>query len=150
VRRPVTGLETTRPASLIRRRSIQYVPHLHMPPLATVSGGDLPSVELPGDVVVAGIAGRPDIANDRQDVGRKLCRLRLAGHAHVIIGCLVDVLSVAIHHLVARGRNPFIDLSVSHEMSSIKFVPIGDLAQVLLPTLIRRLRRWPKAHNIEY
>src|SRR5271169_2799981 len=37
---------------------------------------------------------------------------------------LVDILGVAIHHFMARGRNPFIDLSVGHEMSSIKLVPI--------------------------
>jgi hypothetical protein len=50
---------------------IQYLPHLHMPPLPTVSGSDLPSVELPGDGVEARKASRLDVPNDRQDVGRK-------------------------------------------------------------------------------
>jgi hypothetical protein len=36
-------------ASFTGRRSIQYLPHLHLSPLPTVSGGYLPSVELPGD-----------------------------------------------------------------------------------------------------
>jgi hypothetical protein len=36
----------------------QNLPHLHMPPLAAVGGGDLPSVELPGDGVEACIACR--------------------------------------------------------------------------------------------
>jgi hypothetical protein len=76
----------TGPASLIRRRSIQYVPHLHMSPLPTVRGSDLSSVELPGDGVEACKAGRLDVSNDRQDVGRKLRRLRLAGHAHALDG----------------------------------------------------------------
>ena len=41
---------------------------------------------------------------------------------------LVDVLGVPIHHLVACGSNPFVDLSVSHEMGPIKFIPVGNLA----------------------
>jgi hypothetical protein len=57
-----------------------------MPPLATVRGGDLPSVDLPGDGVEARKATRLDISNDRQDVGRKLRRLCLAGHAHALDG----------------------------------------------------------------
>ncbi len=66
------------------------------------------------------------------------------------IGGLVDVLGVAIHHFMTRSRNPLIDLSFGQEMSSIKFVPIGDLAQVFFPTLVRQLRRWPEAHNVEH
>jgi hypothetical protein len=47
---------------------------------------DLPSVELPGDGVEACMADRLDVPNDRQDVGRKLRRLCLAGHAHALDG----------------------------------------------------------------
>ena len=32
------------------------------------------------------MADRLDVPNDRQDVGRKLCRLCLAGHAHALDG----------------------------------------------------------------
>ena len=52
------------------------------PRLATVSGGDPPSVELAGDGVEACMTGGPVLPNDRYDVGRKLRRLRLAGRAH--------------------------------------------------------------------
>ena len=55
----------------------QNLPDLHKPPLATVSGGDLPSVELTGNGVEACIACRLDFANDRYHVGRKLRRPRL-------------------------------------------------------------------------
>jgi hypothetical protein len=47
-----------------------------MPPLATVSGGDLPSIELPGDGVEACMTGGLDFANDRYDVGRVYPRSR--------------------------------------------------------------------------
>ena len=50
--------------------------------MATISGGDLPSVELAGDGVEALMAGRLVFANDRYDVGRILCHLRLTGRAH--------------------------------------------------------------------
>jgi hypothetical protein len=60
---------------------IQNLPHLHMPPLPTVSGSDLPSVELPGDGVEACMTSRLDVPNDRQHVGGELRCLRLAGHA---------------------------------------------------------------------
>jgi hypothetical protein len=57
-----------------------------VPPLPTVSGGDLPSVELSGNGVEACKTSRLDISNDRQDVGRKLSPLGLAGHAHALDG----------------------------------------------------------------
>jgi hypothetical protein len=57
-----------------------------MPPLATACLGDLPGIELRGDSVEACKAGRLDVSNDRQDVGRKLRRLCLAGHAHALNG----------------------------------------------------------------
>jgi hypothetical protein len=63
---------------------IQNLPHLHMPPLPTVSGSDLPSVELPGDGVEACMTSRLDVPNDRQHVGGELRCLRLAGHAHAL------------------------------------------------------------------
>jgi hypothetical protein len=49
-----------------------------MPPLATVCGTDLPRVELSGNGVEACMAGRLDVPNDRQDVGREFhaCALR--------------------------------------------------------------------------
>jgi hypothetical protein len=51
-----------------------------MPPLATVSGGDLsPRVELPGDCIEACMTSRLDIPNDRQDVGSELRCLHLCG-----------------------------------------------------------------------
>jgi hypothetical protein len=53
-----------------------------MSPLATIGGGDPPSVELAGDGVEACMTGGPVLPNDRYDVGRKLRRLRLAGRAH--------------------------------------------------------------------
>jgi hypothetical protein len=57
---------------------------LHMPPPATVSGCDLPRVELSGDGVETGMARRLDVPNDRQHVGRKLSRLLLTSHAHAL------------------------------------------------------------------
>jgi hypothetical protein len=48
-----------------------------MPPLPTISGSNLPGVELPGDSVEACIACRLDVPNDRQDIGREVRRLRL-------------------------------------------------------------------------
>ena len=55
-----------------------------MPPLAAVSGGDLPRIQLSGNGVEACVTSRLDVANDRQDVGRKLCRLRPTGYAHAL------------------------------------------------------------------
>jgi hypothetical protein len=57
-----------------------------MSPLPTVSGSDLSSVELPCDGVEACKAGRLDVSNDPQDVGRKLCRLRPTGYVHALDG----------------------------------------------------------------
>jgi hypothetical protein len=57
-----------------------------MPPPATVSCGDHPRVELSSDAVETCVTGRLDVPNDRQDVGSKLGRLRLAGHAHPLHG----------------------------------------------------------------
>jgi hypothetical protein len=59
---------------------------LHMPPPATVSGGDLAGVQLPGDGVEARMTGRLDLPDNRQNVGRELRRLRLAGHPHALNG----------------------------------------------------------------
>jgi hypothetical protein len=53
------------------------LPHLHMPPSPAVSGGDLSCVKLASDPIETCVAGRLDVPNDRQDVGRKLRRLRL-------------------------------------------------------------------------
>ena len=55
-----------------------------MSPWATISRGDLPLDELPGDGVQACMPGRLDIPNDRKDVGRELCCLRYAGHPHAL------------------------------------------------------------------
>jgi hypothetical protein len=49
----------------------RILPHLYVPPLPTISGSDLPGIELPGDGVEARKASRLDVPNDRQDVGRK-------------------------------------------------------------------------------
>jgi hypothetical protein len=61
--------------------------HIPISPLpahtSTVGGGDLPRVELRGDCIEARVAGRLNVPNDWQDIGRKLRRPRLAGHAHV-------------------------------------------------------------------
>jgi hypothetical protein len=57
-----------------------------MPPLPTISGGDLPSVKLPGDCIEACMACRLDVPNNRQDVSREAGRLRLSGHTHVLHG----------------------------------------------------------------
>jgi hypothetical protein len=73
-------------ASRTGRRPTQNLPHLHMPPAATVSCSDLPRVELSSDAVETCVTGRLDVPNDRQDVGRKLGRLRLTGHAHPLHG----------------------------------------------------------------
>jgi len=51
-----------------------------------ISGGDLPGVELSSVGVETCMADRLDIPNDRQDVGDKLGRLRLAAHAHALDG----------------------------------------------------------------
>jgi Formaldehyde-activating enzyme (Fae) len=57
--REITGcVYPGRPASRTDRRPIQYLPHLHMPPLATVSGSNLPGIELSSNRVETCIAGR--------------------------------------------------------------------------------------------
>jgi hypothetical protein len=67
-------------------RPTQNLPHLRMPPLATVSRSDFPRVQLPGDGIEACVASRLDVPNDRQHVRSELRRLRLAGHAHALDG----------------------------------------------------------------
>ena len=57
-----------------------------MPPLPTISGSNFPSVELSGNGVEACKAGRLNVSNDRQYVGRKLRRLCLAGDMHALDG----------------------------------------------------------------
>jgi hypothetical protein len=61
---------------------IQNLANLNVCPSAAVSGRDLASVELPGDGIAAGVAGGLNLANDRQEVGRKPCRIRHTGRAH--------------------------------------------------------------------
>jgi hypothetical protein len=61
-----------------------------MRPSAAVSGRDLTSVELPGDGIAACVAGGLNLANDRQDIGRKPCRIRHTGRAHAL-GCASGV-----------------------------------------------------------
>jgi hypothetical protein len=64
------------------RRPIQGLPHPYVPPLATIGARDLPGVELPRYGVQATITGRLNLADDWQDIGRKLRRLGSTGHAH--------------------------------------------------------------------
>jgi hypothetical protein len=56
------------------RRPIQNQPNLHKPPLATVSSGNLPRVELPGNGVEALMAGRLYVPNDRPNIACELHR----------------------------------------------------------------------------
>jgi hypothetical protein len=49
-----------------------------MPPSPAVGSVDLSGIELSGNRVEACQSSRPNIPNDRQDVGHKLQRLRLA------------------------------------------------------------------------
>jgi hypothetical protein len=57
-----------------------------MPPPATISGGDLPGIELSSNGVETCMTGRLDVPNYGQHVGRKLSRLRLTGHTHALHG----------------------------------------------------------------
>jgi hypothetical protein len=49
------------------RCPIQNLPHLHTPPLATISGGDLPGVELTSNCVAACVSSTLNFADDRQN-----------------------------------------------------------------------------------
>jgi hypothetical protein len=64
----------------------QNLPHLHMPLLTTISGSDLPRIDLSGDGIVTGMPGGLNVPNGRKHVGRKLGRLRLTSHAHAFDG----------------------------------------------------------------
>ena len=55
---------------------------MNMGPLATPSGGDLSSIELLGDGVVARVSGRLNFPDDRQHIRRKLTRLGPQGLVH--------------------------------------------------------------------
>jgi hypothetical protein len=61
----------TRPART-GRRAIQYLPHLLAPSLPTISRSGFPRLELSGNGIEACVAGRLDVPNYRQDVGRKI------------------------------------------------------------------------------
>jgi hypothetical protein len=61
----VLRLTSKHSAQGLRAVPIKNLTYLHMPPLATISGGDLSSIELSG----LGVTGRPDIPNDRQSAG---------------------------------------------------------------------------------
>jgi hypothetical protein len=62
------------------------LPHLHMPPSPAVSGGDLSCFKLASDPIETCVAGRLDVPNDRQDVGRKIAPLARYGHMEVLYG----------------------------------------------------------------
>ena len=51
---------------------------------AGLSVGCSASVELPGDCIEACMACRLDISNDRQNIGRKQCRLSHTGRTHAL------------------------------------------------------------------
>jgi hypothetical protein len=63
----------------------QNLPHLHMPPPATICGSNISSVELSGNGVEACMAGRLEVSNDWQQ-GRKLRRNHPTGRAHALHG----------------------------------------------------------------
>src|SRR5437867_13082378 len=62
---------------------------------------------------------------------------------------LIDLRFVAVHHLVPRFPDPFADLIESHELLHVEAVPAADLIELLLPALVRRLRRGAEAEDVD-
>jgi hypothetical protein len=77
-----------------------------MSPWATISRGDLPLVELPGDGVQACMPGRLDIPNDRKDVARELCRLH-ASHPYALHGASWAGVPSSFPRALAAARPAF-------------------------------------------
>jgi hypothetical protein len=110
---------------------------------------DLPSVELPGDGVEACMADRLDVPNDRQDVGRKLCRLCLAGHAHALDGAGGVRACPAAFHAPRRPPGPpwcvpkspraRVQHDDSSRLAAFEALPFSRRSATALPALWRRL-----------
>jgi hypothetical protein len=138
---------TSRPAPGTGRRSIQYLPYLHMPPLATVRGSDLSSVELSGDGIKACVAGRLDVPNDRQHVGSELrpaCALR-AAHMRFTAPAEQGVpsrpaLAAARAGLgVPRSPRARVRHDDSRLLAAFEALPFSRQSAAALPALWRRL-----------
>src|SRR5882672_11225819 len=71
---------------------------------------------------------------------------RVAG---IFLAGLIDLRLVAVHHLVPRLLDPFADLIERHELLHVEAVPAADLIELLLPALVRRLRRGAEAEDVD-
>src|SRR5437879_13833326 len=71
---------------------------------------------------------------------------RVAG---IFYANLIDLRFVTVHHLVPRFLDPFADLIESHELLHVEAVPAADLIELLLPALVRRLRREAEAEDVD-
>src|SRR5207249_1881219 len=69
--------------------------------------------------------------------------------AGTFLADLIDLRFVAVHHLVPRFLDPFADLIESHELLHVEAVPAADLIELLLPALVRRLRRGTEAEDVD-
>src|ERR1700675_2611681 len=71
------------------------------------------------------------------------------GFRSTIARDLIDLRFVAVHHLVPRLPDPFADLIERHELLHVETVPAADLIELLLPALVRRLRRGAEAEDVD-
>src|SRR5438445_11670641 len=69
--------------------------------------------------------------------------------AGIFLPYLIYLRFVAVHHLVPRLLDPFADLIESHELLHVEAVPAADLVELLLPALVRRLRRGTEAEDVD-
>ncbi len=51
---------------------------------------------------------------------------------------------------MAGFRHPGVDLRVGHVVGTVKSVPVGDVAQILFPSFVRRLGRRAEAHDVQH
>src|SRR2546425_9943159 len=69
--------------------------------------------------------------------------------AGTFLADLIDLRFVAVHHLVPRFLDPFAALIESHELLHVEAVPAADLIELLIPALVRRLRRGAEAEDVD-
>src|SRR6266849_6180755 len=71
---------------------------------------------------------------------------RVAG---IFYAGLIALRLVAVHHLMPRLLDPLIDPIERHELLHVEAVPAADLVELLLPALVRRLRRGAEAEDVD-
>src|SRR5437867_10960653 len=69
--------------------------------------------------------------------------------AGTFLADLIDLRFVAVQHLVPHLLDPFADLIERHELLHVEAVPAADLIELLLPALVRRLRRGTEAEDVD-